>query len=493
VQLYATRSGGSWGIGDLADLRSLARWSRGLGAGAMLVNPLGAPNPGLQPEPSPYYPSSRRFRDPLAIAVERVAGYGDLAAELEPHAARARELNAKPSIDRRAVLAAKLAALERVWHATRREDAADHAGHLAGGDEALRQWGVFAALTERHGAGWRQWPAALRDPASAAVRRPGGDIERRAAFHVWLQGILDVQLAEAGSAMPLIVDLPIGFDPGGFDAWSWQPMLADASLGAPPDRFNPAGQGWGLPPFVPARLREAGYRPLIDTIRATLRQGGGVRIDHVLGFFRQWWVPEGSKASDGAYVRQPSEELLAVLAIESQRAGALVIGEDLGTVPRGVRRRLAAANVLSTRLAYFEPRPPARWPRRSVAAVTTHDLPTIAGAWTGVDLDDQAAAGLRPEPTELSRVRRRLAGFPGVTPVTPLEEVVLRVHRVLAAAPSVLVLASLEDATLDPRRPNLPGTTSGQRDNWSHALPRTLERLKRDPLVKRLVRALARS
>jgi 4-alpha-glucanotransferase len=289
------------------------------------------------------------------------------------------------------------------------------------------------------------------------------------------------------------VDLPIGFDPGGFDAWSWQPMLADASLGAPPDRFNPAGQGWGLPPFVPARLREAGYRPLIDTIRATLRQGGGVRIDHVLGFFRQWWVPEGSKASDGAYVRQPSEELLAVLAIESQRAGALVIGEDLGTVPRGVRRRLAAANVLSTRLAYFEPRPPARWPRRSVAAVTTHDLPTIAGAWTGVDLDDQAAAGLRPEPTELSRVRRRLAGFPGVTPVSPLEEVVLRVHRVLAAAPSVLVLASLEDATLDPRRPNLPGTTSGQRDNWSHALPRTLERLKRDPLVKRLVRALARS
>ena len=228
------------------------------------------------------------------------------------------------------------------------------------------------------------------------MRREARRLADRIAFHVWLQRLLDHQLAAAGGELRLIGDLPIGFDPGGFDAWVWQDMLGAASLGAPPDVFNPAGQRWGLPPFVPDRLRLAGYRPFIDTIRAAMAHGGGLRIDHVLGLFRQWWVPDGADPGDGAYVSQPTDELLAVLAIEAERAGAVIIGEDLGTVAPGVRRRLAAANVLSTRLAYFERRPPPRWPRKAMAGITTHDLPTVAGTWTGADLPTRRAPACSP-------------------------------------------------------------------------------------------------
>jgi 4-alpha-glucanotransferase len=491
VQLYATRSPQSWGIGDLADLRRLAVWSLGLGAGALLVSPLLAANPAPDPEPSPYYPSSRRFGNPLYLAVDEVPGFAELAGELRPLIAAVHRLNDTPRIDRAAVQLAKLQALERIWSRTNAAQDPSLGRFMAVGGEALSLWGVFAALSERHGPGWRSWPAALRDPASTGVHRARRELADRAAFHVWLQYLLDRQLAAAGRVR-LIADLPLGFDPGGFDAWCWQGLLGSASLGAPPDRFNPAGQAWGLPPFVPSRLRLAGYAPIAETIRRSLRPGGGVRIDHILGLFRQWWVPDGARPQDGAYVRQPTEELLAVLAIESHRAGAIVIGEDLGTVPVGVRRRLAAANVLSTRLAYFEDRPPQRWPRRSLAAVTTHDLPTLAGTWSGADAGDQAAASLPADRRALGLLRRRLARLGGLGEDAGLDAALLAVHGAIAAAPSVLALASLEDATLDPRRPNLPGTTRAQRDNWSHALPLTLDQLERDALVRRLAAAMAR-
>jgi 4-alpha-glucanotransferase len=492
VQLYATRGRRSWGIGDLGDLRRLAAWSAGLGAGALLVSPLAAANPGPQPEPSPYYPSSRRFRNPLYLAVQEVPGYGELATELAPLAERGRRLNEQPIIDRAAALDAKLAALGRIWRSRRPAAEAGFERFRAEGGEPLRQWGVFAALSERHGPGWRQWPAALHDPSGAAVRRTAEEHHDRAEFHVWLQWLVDRQLGAAGEALRLIADLPIGFDPGGFDAWCWQSLLAAASLGAPPDRFNPAGQRWGLPPFIPQRLRLAGYGPWIETIRAALRHGGGLRIDHVLGLFRQWWVPIGASPEDGAYVRQPTDELLAVIAIESHRAAAIVIGEDLGTVPSGVRRRLAAANVLSTRLACFETHPPQRWPRRSLAAVTTHDLPTLVGTWTGADAEDQARAGVPPDARALAGLRRRLARTGSLAEDANAQSAVLRVHGAIAAAPSVLALATLEDATLDPRRPNLPGTSAVQRDNWSHPLPISLEELERDRFVRRLAGAMAR-
>lgn len=491
VQLYATRSPQSWGIGDLGDLRRLAAWSRGQGAGALLVSPLAIANPAPDPEPSPYYPSSRRFHSPLYLAVDEVPGYVELTEELRPLTAAGRHLNDSQRINRAAVQAVKLQVLDHIWARTQPADEPSVDQFVAAGGEPLRLWGVFAALSERYGPGWRSWPAELHDPAGAGVRRASQELAGRAAFHMWLQYLVDRQLAAAGRVR-LITDLPVGFDPGGFDAWCWQPLLAAASLGVPPDRFNRAGQSWGLPPFVPARLRRAGYAPFAETIRAALRPGGGVRVDHILGLFRQWWVPDGAAPGDGAYVRQPTEELLAVLAIESQRAGAIVIGEDLGTVPAGVRRRLAAANVLSTRLAYFEDRPPARWPRKSVAAVSTHDLPTLAGTWTGADADDRAAAGLDPDRRALAGLRRRLERVGGLAGDAGPEDALLAVHRALAAAPSALALASLEDAALDRRRPNVPGASRAQRDNWSHALPLTLDQLERDGRVRRLAEAMAR-
>jgi 4-alpha-glucanotransferase len=492
TQLYATRSRTSWGIGDLADLRRLAAWSRGLGAGALLVSPLGAANPAPDPEPSPYYPSSRRFRDPLYLAVENVPGYRFLASELAPLARAGRALNGLSTIDRAEVRRHKLAALERLWRAS----PAEGASRGAQADETdaawpdLRRWGVFAAMSEEHGPGWQAWPAELRDPEGIGVRREARRLGDRIAFHVWLQRLLDHQLAAAGGELRLIGDLPIGFDPGGFDAWVWQDMLGAASLGAPPDVFNPAGQRWGLPPFVPDRLRLAGYRPFIDTIRAAMAHGGGLRIDHVLGLFRQWWVPDGAEPSDGAYVSQPTDELLGVLAIEAERAGAVIIGEDLGTVAPGVRRRLAAANVLSTRLAYFERLPPPRWPRKAMAGITTHDLPTVAGTWTGADLPDQARAGVAPDRRGLALLRRRLAGLAGVQPDASLASVMERAHAAVGASPSVLAVATLEDALHVRRRPNLPGTGRAERDNWSRALPASLEEIERKRMVRRLARVI---
>lgn len=492
VQVYALRSEASWGIGDLDDVHRLAAWAAGMGAGTLVLSPLVAPNPGPDADPSPYYPSSRRFRNPLHLAIGAVRGADSVPEALAGLVQRGRALNAERSIDRPRVLEAKLQALQRVWKAgpARAAEARDRLRT----DPSLRLWGVFASLAERHGPRWRSWPSELRDPRSAAVERATDDLRDRVAFHAWIQLELDAQLAAAAAIGPsLIHDLPVGFDPSGFDAWTWQEELADgASLGAPPDRFNPVGQAWGLPPFPPHRLRSAGYRPLVETVRASLRHAGGLRIDHVLGLFRQWWVPAGADPADGAYVRQPTEELLAVLAIESHRARALIIGEDLGTVETGVRRRLARANVLSTRLALFERRSPARWPRKALVAVTTHDLPTIAGVWTGADLEEQRAAGLEPDLRAAGVLRRALMAAAGAGPETPLEDLVLAVHDAIGSSPAALAVANLEDALLSSERTNIPGTVPPQRDNWSCALPQPLEEIERDPFVRRVADAIGR-
>jgi 4-alpha-glucanotransferase len=285
----------------------------------------------------------------------------------------------------------------------------------------------------------------------------------------------------------------VGVDPGGFDAWDWQEQLAlGASIGAPPDRFNTAGQDWGLPPFVPTRLRAARYRPFIETIRAQLRHAGGLRIDHVLGLFRLWWTPRGADPARGAYVRAHTDELLEIVALESHRSDAVVIGEDLGTVPAGVRRELRRRRLLSTRLALFEREPPERYPRQSFAGVTTHDLPTIAGIWSGADLADQRAAGIEASESSMAGLRERLVRAAGVATDASAEAVTLELHRRLAAAPPALIAATLEDALGVEERPNLPGTVGGQRDNWSIALPVALEELPSDPRVSRLVDQLRR-
>jgi 4-alpha-glucanotransferase len=491
VQLAATRSRVSWGIGDLDDLRRLAAWSADHGAGFVSGSPLGAPNPGPDPEPSPYYPSTRRFGNSLHVSLDPIAAEHP-NVDVSDLASRARALIAERRIDRPTVLALKREALERLWADRAADDPAFRAWRVEQGD-ALERWATFVVLTERHGPGWQRWAAALRSPAGEAVTEASAAAADRVAFHAWIQWWFDRQLAAASEPLRRLADMPVGVDPGGFDAWDWQDHLAiGASVGAPPDRFNAAGQNWGLPPFIPHRLREAHYRPFIETIRAQLRHAGGLRIDHVLGLFRQWWVPRESGPADGAYVRQPTGELLAIVALESHRAGAVIVGEDLGTVPRGVRAELRRRRLLSTRLVLFERVPPARYPRQALAAVTTHDLPTIAGTMSGHDLEDQRAAGIDVDPDGLALLRGRLVAAAGLAPEASAREVSLAVHRALAASPPALVAATLEDALGVEERVNQPGTVAPQRDNWNLALPVALEELAADPAVGELVSALRR-
>jgi 4-alpha-glucanotransferase len=490
VQLAATRSRRSWGIGDLEDLRLLATWSADAGAGFLGVSPLGAPNPGPVPEASPYYPSTRRYGSPLHLSVDAVSAAADV--DIAALAAGARELNAGRRIDRGAVMRAKLTALERIWARGIDDRRAFDAWRSAQG-VALERWATFALLSERLGPGWQSWPVEYHDPTSAQVAdavREGSD---RVAFHAWIQWCFDRQLEVASKPLRRIADMPVGVDPGGFDTWDWQEQLAiGASIGAPPDRFNAAGQDWGLPPFIPHRLREAHYRPFIDTIRQQLRHAGGLRIDHVLGLFRLWWVPHGAGPVDGAYVRHPTAELLEIVALESHRARAMIVGEDLGTVPPGVREELRRRRLLSTRLVLFERVPPSKYPRQALAAVTTHDLPTIAGILTRTDLDDQRAAGIDADAANLELLRGRLVAAAGLEATASTREVVVAAHRRLAASPSALVAATLEDALGVTERTNLPGTVAPQRDNWNLALPLALEDLVADAGVRALVAALRR-
>ncbi|MEP7082313.1 MAG: 4-alpha-glucanotransferase [Chloroflexota bacterium] len=488
VQLPTLRSRRSWGIGDLRDLRDLARWTADRGGGFLAVSPLGAPNPGPDPDPSPYYPSTRRFLSPVHLCVEAVPG-ADALGEL---AATGRALSEDRRVDRGLVLAHKVKALERLW-ADGAADLDALEAYRRDRGASLERWATFVALTERFGPGWHEWPSEYREPSGSAVAAFASGSEDRIGFHSWVQHLLDRQLADASAPVSRIADVPVGVDPGGFDAWDWQHQLAlGASIGVPPDRFSAAGQNWGMPPFAPDRLREAGYRPFIETIRAQLRHARGLRLDHVLGLFRLWCMPARADPSAGAYVRYPTAELLEILAIESDRASAVVIGEDLGTVPPGVRRELRRRRMLSTRLVLFERTPPERYPRQAFAAVTTHDLPTIAGAWSGADLDDQARAGVTPDAGGLGQLRARLVRASELPPYAPVDEVVDAIYGRLARSPSMLVAATLEDALRVEERPNMPGTVSAQRENWSVAIPEPLERLTADPRVLRLAEALRR-
>ena len=476
AQLYAARSRASWGIGDLGDLAMLARWSAGLGAGVLGINPLHAAQPGKQQDPSPYFPSSRRFRNPLYVRIEEVPGFstGDKTLALAAEAGRA--LNHERVIDRDQVYALKLSALELLW--TTFGDDADFGAYIAGGGSALRQFALYCALAERYGGGWTTWPSEYRRPDSPSVTRFAAAQHDRLRFHSWIQWLLDDQLAAAGAEIALLGDLAIGFDPGGADAWVWQDTIAQGvRVGAPPDAFNAEGQDWGLPPFVPWKLRAIGYEPLVQTVRAALDHCGALRIDHVMGLFRLFWIPEGGEPTDGTYVRFPGDELLDIVALESDRAGAVIVGEDLGTVEDEVREQLTERGVLSYRLVWFEDEPPEEFPAQALAAVTTHDLPTVAGVWNGTD--EQADAQLRG----------RLVALTDLPATAAVDDVVVAAHGRLAQAPSMVVTATLDDALRVEERPNLPGTTV-ERPNWSLALPRPLEELMVDPVATRIAEAL---
>lgn len=487
VQLHSCRSGRSWGIGDLGDLWRIAVWASVRGAGMVALNPLHAPRLGDEVEPSPYFPSSRRWRNPLYLQIDEIAGASD-NPELTELATKARQLSSERLLDRRMVWALKREALNKLWARLGPDLRLDRWRTDQG--EALETYARFCALAELHGTGWSSWPDEYRHPSRPGVARFAIDHADRVAFWAWVQLLLNDQLTRANDAIPLLHDLAVSVDPDGADAWIHQDLLAlDMRIGAPPDDFNPAGQNWALPPFVPWKLQAAGYEPMADLWRSALSQGGGLRIDHVMGLFRLFWLLPGQSPQEGAYVRYPGEELLAVLAVESTRAAALVVGEDLGTVEDEVRATLAEAGVLSNRLVWFETEPPERYPVQALAAVTTHDLPTVAGVWSGDDLADQRAAGIELDEARVEGLRARLGNLAGCEPDAQVDDVIVGIHRRLAAAPSALVAATMEDALALTQRPNLPGTVA-ERPNWSLALPLPLEEALDDPLVNKVAAAM---
>ena len=459
----------------------------------LMINPLHAAAPTQPQQPSPYSPTSRLWRNVAYISIPELPGVGALGADLAALEAAGRTLNRSELIDRNAVHRLKIDALTRL-HAV--FEAGD-IGHDAFNEwvrpqgEPLVRFAVWSVLAERYGPSWPGWPAPYRHPASPAVAELAVQERSRVRFHQWCQWQLYGQLGMAGGAgVHIMADLAVGFDPHGADAWSFQDLLGQGCrLGAPPDTFNPLGQDWGLPPFVPWKLRAARYQPFIDTIRASLAHCGGIRIDHVMGLFRLYWIPPGVGPSDGAYVRYPHNDLLDLLALEAQRAGAFVVGEDLGTVEDEVRNALADRQILSYRLVWFEEGAPSTFPRQALAGVTTHDLPTMAGVWSGADLADRQRLGHAGDGTDDLWFRSRIHLATGLGNDATTEEVVVATHEALAPAPSLIVVATLDDAVAMVDRPNLPGTID-EWPNWRIPLHRTLEEIESDPLVLAVAQAL---
>lgn len=486
AQLYSLRSGRSWGMGDLGDLEDLARWSASEGAALIMVNPLGAATPGRPIEPSPYYPSSRTFRNPLYLSVDSLAG---TTPGLESFRTTGRALNQEPLLNRDAVWAAKAPALELLYRRFNSHPEFDRFCNDQG--RPLDDFAVFCALAEQFDGPSREWPEGLRRPGTPEVEAFRSQNYARVQFHKWLQWQLENQLTRAGRHLGLLQDLPVGVDPGGADAWVWgDAFVTEFELGAPPDDFNRDGQCWGIAGFHPERLRAAQYEPFIQMIRSTFAHSGGIRIDHVMGLFRLFWIPKGCRPSEGVYVRYPAGDLLDIVALESVRAKALVVGEDLGTVEPHVREEMAARSILSYRLLIFEDGI-GNIPQDSMAAVTTHDLPTLAGIWAHNN-DRSQAADLPANDDGIKQMRSRLEAVAGLGPDAPVNEVIPAVYGRLGVAPARIVLATLEDAVAATERPNMPGVSEGW-PNWKIPLPTTLEGIVEGGGASRVVGSLASS
>jgi 4-alpha-glucanotransferase len=510
LQLYALRSARSWGIGDLGDLREFVNWTASEhGAGAVLLNPLHAPGPTHPVQPSPYTPSSRRFANPLALRIEDVDAYRRADPDTRAEVDALRVSAATPRIDHDLVWVAKRDALELLWRAAGRPDPFGDTTASTG----LRDWATYCALAERHGGRWSRWPAALRHVNGAAVAAARRELAPRLAFHAWVQQLCEQQLSavrdaahDAGMSLGILHDLAVGVDADGADAWALADVLASGvSVGAPPDNFTPRGQDWGLPPWRPDRLAATGYAALRDMLRAVLAHADGLRIDHVAGLWRLWWIPPGDTPDRGTYVHYDAETMLAVLALEADRARATVVGEDLGTVEPEVTAALASNEMLGCAVGWFtrdesapgEPLlPPDQWPSRAAASLSTHDLPTAAGFLRGEHVRVRADLGLLDDvPAEQANAEKEriewltLLRSEGLLPADedgapePDEAaIIVAMHRLLASAPSRLKLISPYDVIAETRQPNLPGTVD-EYPNWRLPLPMTLEELMADPRV----------
>ena len=542
VQLYAVHSERNWGIGDFADLRSLMEiWSR-QGADIVGLNPLHALFPGNAAHASPYSPSSRVFLNVLYLDVEAIADFRECDAARRvvgspDFQSRLAELRQAELVDYPGVSAAKVSVLELLYASFREqhlrhgtERARAFLAYQSQGGRALHDYAAYEALYEYFRArdntasGWQHWPEPFRRPDSPDVAAFADANRERIEFFQYLQWQADKQFAtlskradELGMGVGLYLDLAVSVARDGADTWCNRELYATgASVGAPPDDFNSRGQNWGLAPLLPQHLRAAAYAPFIAALRANMRGAGALRIDHVMGLLRMFWIPAGSDPSAGTYVYYPFDELLGIVALESQRNRCAIIGEDLGTVPDAVRSAMRAFKVLSYRPLLFERnrrgdfKAPAEFMTDALVAVTTHDLPTLAGYWIGRDLAVRAECGLddsesvrRSQVTERAKDRGRLLsaleregllpGGPASDPVSAREmdeELARAVHAYLARTPAKIMMVQCEDVVGAIEQINLPGAGRTGYPSWRRRYPLALEHWPSYPPFLRLAQAL---
>ena len=520
VQLYTIRSKDNWGIGDFTDLRTIVDWAAAGAAAVVGVNPLHALFLDMPTDASPYFPSSRLFLNPLYLDVTAIPDFAELKEASKPESAGigARE---DGIVEYAAVASAKLAALERLFAHFRTVhcDEADPRGSefrefVRQGGSDLAGFATFQMLSEHFGThDWSRWPQSSQKPSSHETF--SSEQTRRIAFFQYLQWQCAAQLsavAQRAKAMALGIynDLAVSVAAASADHWAHQDLfLQGAQVGAPPDPFNEAGQDWGVIPFNPRRLRATGYAHFIGLLRANMRYAGALRIDHVMGWQHLFLIPSGASASDGAYLRFPFDDLLAIATLESQRNKCVLIGEDLGTVPAGFRERMAAANVLSCRILYFERngdcfRRPREFPKLAAVSATTHDLATIRGYWAGEDIVAKVHLGVLTYEEELqargdrARDKRLLLqalteesliqGPREDTPWSP--QLAAAIQAYLARSPSLLFMAQLDDLASEMHQVNLPGTTTGYL-NWQRRLGRSLQEIMSDPAIARMMATIA--
>lgn len=523
VQLYSLRSQRNWGIGDFTDLFQMVELTAAAGGDVVGLNPLHALFPDNPAHISPYSPSHRAFLNVLYIDVEAVPGFA--ACKAASHRVANADFQEKLQALRETALVNYVGVAGAKFEILRHLFASFRSGNGKGQAKFAAWRAVQGTSLENHARfealqahfrdqdaniwGWPAWPAEYHDPSSPAVAAFAKDHAEIVDWHAWLQWLADTQLAavaarakELGMAIGLYRDLAVGASPGGSEVWQWQAVFADgASTGAPPDDLNLLGQDWGLPPFVPHRLRAADYAPFIEVLRANMKHTGALRIDHVMGLSRLFWVPRDVPATEGAYVAYPFEDMLGLVARESVAAECLVIGEDLGTVPAGFRERLFDAGVLSYHPLMFERyedgqfRLPADMPPQALVAAGTHDLPTLSGFWQGIDNEVRTQLRLFPSDELRQRLiaerdwdRGRLLWAlerenllpQGVSKdsatLTELPLAVIKaVHAYLACSPAQVMVVQPEDIFGCVEQINVPGTIEHQHPNWQRKLPLPLE------------------
>lgn len=522
VNLYSVASRRNWGIGDLGDLRRIVAWAEEIDAAFVGINPLHALRL-RDGEVSPYSPDSRLFRSAIYLdvaAVPEIRSAPALRRRLGSDRMRAalERLRRGDRIDYADVWRRKEPILRELYRVFARVhgDAATARGRafrawVAEQGEALDAFATFQAIARRRGGDWQRWPVALRRPDAPGVARLREAESAEIDFHRWLQFEIDRQLGaaarEADLPIGLYQDVAIGSSLAGSDAWSFPgSFVAGVHLGAPPDPFQDEGQDWCLPPLDPLALARDGYRYWILLLRAAFRHAGALRIDHVMGLARQYWVPAGASPKAGAYVRFPFDELAGILALESRRAGAVVIGEDLGTVPDGFRERLARFGILSSSVMLFERdgrgefRRPSSYPTRALATANTHDLPPLRSFWEEHDLalrrkvgaiatDEDLARDRADRERDRDRLRRVVGAGIGAAGDGAFRGAV---HDFLARTPALLVGVSLDDLSGEREPVNLPGIDAKRYPSWTRRMSRTLEALRTDPETGRALAGIRR-